>query len=107
MRRKLTSILLGMAFIIVLSGCTIALDSDGEQNRTSEDALKESVFTEEFDGLADTEDRIGEESADMGKTGDITSDVVYVTDENGRTAQILEGYLYGFWDGVQIISGIL
>ena len=100
MRRKLTSILLGMAFIIVLSGCTIALDSDGEQNRTSEDALKESVFTEESDGLADTEDRIGEESADMGKTGDITSDVVYVTDENGRTAQILEGYLYGFWDGV-------
>lgn len=100
MRRKLTSILLGMAFIIVLSGCTIALDSDGEQNWTSEDALKESVFTEESDGLADTEDGIGEESADMGKTGDITSDVVYVTDENGRTAQILEGYLYGFWDGV-------
>ena len=100
MRRKLTSILLGMAFIIVLSGCTTALDSDEEQSRTSEDALKESVFTEESDGLADTEDESGEESADTGKTGDITSDVVYVTNENGRTAQILEGYLYGFWDGV-------
>lgn len=25
---------------------------------------------------------------------------MYVTGENGRTAQVLEGYLYGFWDGV-------
>lgn len=100
MKRKVTTILLKMAFIIVLSGCTMACGSDGEQIWTSEDELKDSLFTEEFDGLADVEEGISAEPADVGETGDITSDVVYVTDENGRTAQILEGYLYGFWDGV-------
>lgn len=100
MRRKVFAILQGMVLITLLSGCTIARGSDGEQNWTSEDASKGSVFTEELAGSTDTEGGIGAEPADIGKTDEITSDVVYVTGENGRTAQVLEGYLYGFWDGV-------
>ena len=58
MRRKLTSILLGMAIIIILSGCTMVRGSDKGQDWTSEDASEDSVFADELDGLADVEEGI-------------------------------------------------
>lgn len=100
MRKKVTSILLGMAFIIALSGCAMAHGSDREQNGTGEDVSQGSMSTGEFDGLADANEGMGAEHADVGETGEIIFDVVYVTGENGRTAQVLEGHLYGFWDGM-------
>lgn len=93
MKRRIRVWLLGIAFTMICGGC----GDEMAQNKSEETQMTDN---------SETIIRIkeSEESVDMLKNGEetktsIIGSVPYFKDDTGKDAQLVDGYLYGYWNG--------